>query len=239
MTTSFVINYFRFATPADAEKALTLNGTEYKGHHLRVNLCSEKSQPDKSRAIFLGNVSFGMYKHQLFLRKKKIHRKLIKSFCIFSFSMSTAAEEEELWKLFESCGEIESVRLVRDRFTDIGKGFGYINFKSADSVELALQMGEVKLRDRVLRVSLYNGKAPKKPKVQKGQKKERKSMKKGATDGKKGDEEDDDTKKHLVTTAKHGQFQGKFAQAQKKVLESFLACVNVGLIFFFFLCVLI
>lgn len=118
-----------------------------------------------------------------------------------------AAEEEELWQLFQSCGEIESVRLVRDRRTDIGKGFGYVNFKSADSVELALQMGEVKLRDRVLRISLYNGKAPKK---QKPQKEPNKNVKKEKS-------EDGEEKTKFVPTAKHGQFQGKFATTEKKV----------------------
>jgi len=34
--------------------------------------------------------------------------------------------------------QIESVRLVRDSATGMGKGFGYINFESADSVETAL-----------------------------------------------------------------------------------------------------
>ncbi|KAK9679660.1 RNA recognition motif [Popillia japonica] len=170
-----VHGYVTFANMEDAQKALSLNGKEYKEHHIRVNIVSEKQKPDKSRAIFLGNVSF-------------------------------AAEEEELWQLFQSCGEIESVRLVRDRRTDIGKGFGYVNFKSADSVELALQMGEVKLRDRVLRISLYNGKAPKK---QKPQKEPNKNVKKEKS-------EDGEEKTKFVPTAKHGQFQGKFATTEKK-----------------------
>ncbi|KAI4466892.1 eukaryotic translation initiation factor 4b/4h [Holotrichia oblita] len=170
-----VHGYVTFANVEDAQNALCLNGKEYKEHHIRVNIISEKQNPDKSRAIFLGNVSF-------------------------------AAEEEELWQLFQSCGEIESVRLVRDRRTDFGKGFGYVNFKSADSVELALQMGEVKLRDRVLRISLYNGKAPKK---QKQQKQPNKNVKGERSEG-------DQEKTKFVPTARQGQFQGKFATTEKK-----------------------
>ena len=38
-------------------------------------------------------------------------------------------EEEPLRNHFEDCGEIENVRLIRDRKTQLGKGFGYVLFK--------------------------------------------------------------------------------------------------------------
>ena len=41
----------------------------------------------------------------------------------------SAAEEDDLWKMFESCGKISGIRLIRDRRTGIGKGFAYINFE--------------------------------------------------------------------------------------------------------------
>lgn len=74
------------------------------------------------------------------------------------------AEEEELWQLFEPCGKILSVRLIRDAATGIGKGFGYINFEDSDSVELALQMESPTLKGRELRVSVCNTNMEKKKK---------------------------------------------------------------------------
>lgn len=74
------------------------------------------------------------------------------------------AEEEELWQLFEPCGKISSVRLIRDAITGIGKGFGYINFEDSDAVELALQMESPTLKGRVLRVSVCNANMDKKKK---------------------------------------------------------------------------
>lgn len=66
------------------------------------------------------------------------------------------AVEDELWKLFETCGPISYVRIVRDSHTGMGKGFGYVNFVDSDAVQLALEMENVKLNDRELRISLCN-----------------------------------------------------------------------------------
>lgn len=38
-------------------------------------------------------------------------------------------EDETLWEHFSQCGEIYSVRVVRDKKTGIGKGIAYVRFK--------------------------------------------------------------------------------------------------------------
>ena len=40
-----------------------------------------------------------------------------------------AIEEESIRSHFEDCGEIENVRVIRDRKTNLGKGFCYILFE--------------------------------------------------------------------------------------------------------------
>lgn len=72
---------------------------------------------------------------------------------IFIGNLPFDAEEDDVWTLFQDCGDIVSVRLVRDKRTRIGKGFGYVNFTSPDAVELALQMEDIKLGKREIRVS--------------------------------------------------------------------------------------
>jgi hypothetical protein len=42
--------------------------------------------------------------------------------------------------------QIASIRLVRDCATGMGKGFGYVNFASADSVETAIQVRKKQTR---------------------------------------------------------------------------------------------
>lgn len=53
---------------------------------------------------------------------------------------------------FEECGTVEAVRLVRDKNSGLGKGFGYVLFESADYVQLALKLEGSKLEGRSIRV---------------------------------------------------------------------------------------
>ena len=59
---------------------------------------------------------------------------------VFLGNLPHAISEETLWKLFASCGKIAYVRLIREPHTQIGKGFGYVGFHEAGSVEAALQL---------------------------------------------------------------------------------------------------
>jgi nucleolar protein 12 len=91
--------------------------------------------------------------------------------CVFVGSLPFEAEEEPLWKHFGVAGEVESVRIIRDRKTNVGKGFAYVQFKDASSVQNALLLNEKKLGDkgRKLRVT----RATKMPSKHKAEQKER------------------------------------------------------------------
>ncbi|XP_017882378.1 RNA-binding protein 34-like [Ceratina calcarata] len=71
---------------------------------------------------------------------------------VFLGNLNFNIEDNAVRKHFEQCGEIESVRVVRDGKTRIGKGFGYVNFKNADSVALALELDGTMLQKREVRV---------------------------------------------------------------------------------------
>lgn len=47
--------------------------------------------------------------------------------------------------MFEECGVVESVRIIRDKHTSVGKGFGYVLFSSKDSISLALLKNDTKM----------------------------------------------------------------------------------------------
>ncbi|NXN05684.1 RBM34 protein, partial [Sylvia borin] len=53
---------------------------------------------------------------------------------------------------FHVCGDIVGVRVVRDRSTGLGKGFGYVLFENTDAVHLALKLNNSVLMGRQIRV---------------------------------------------------------------------------------------
>lgn len=71
---------------------------------------------------------------------------------IFVGNLPFDISELPLRQHFEECGTVEGVRLVRDLNSGMGKGFGYVLFESADSVQLALKLNGSKLQDRSIRV---------------------------------------------------------------------------------------
>ncbi|NXC32302.1 RBM34 protein, partial [Campylorhamphus procurvoides] len=53
---------------------------------------------------------------------------------------------------FHVCGDVVAVRVVRDRKTGLGKGFGYVLFENTDAVHLALKLNNSVLMGRKIRV---------------------------------------------------------------------------------------
>jgi len=72
---------------------------------------------------------------------------------IFVGNLPFDVEEEELYECFGHCGEVSSVRVIRDRGTNIGKGIAYVAFKDRTAVAIAVGQHGQYLRNRQLRVS--------------------------------------------------------------------------------------
>ncbi|KAI8846205.1 hypothetical protein BC829DRAFT_398951 [Chytridium lagenaria] len=130
--------YAVFVEKESVQKALVLNGTVFEGKHLRVDsVAAEKTiaSSDVKRSIFIGNLRFDI-------------------------------SDEALWEFFGKVGDIENVRVVRDkyyfiayvqifidsRFTNVGKGFAYVQFKERESVSLALELHESEIAGRKMRI---------------------------------------------------------------------------------------
>ncbi|XP_058880772.1 RNA-binding protein 34-like [Acipenser ruthenus] len=99
---------------------------------------------------------------------------------IFVRNLTYDIKEEELWGHFQDCGEVEGVRLVRDRDTGMGKGFGYVLFESTDAVQLALKLDNSVLMGRKIRVKRSGKKEKEKPKPAQKMKGPAKTLQKGA-----------------------------------------------------------
>ena len=77
-------------------------------------------------------------------------------FTAYVGNLSFQLEEQELWTFFQEevkC-QVLSVRVVRDRNTGRSKGFGYVNFETANSLRKALEASGDWLHDRQISVDL-------------------------------------------------------------------------------------
>ncbi|XP_010209581.1 PREDICTED: RNA-binding protein 34 [Tinamus guttatus] len=71
---------------------------------------------------------------------------------IFLGNLSYDISDDSVREHFADCGDIVAVRIVRDRQTGMGKGFGYILFENTDAVHLALKLNNSDLMGRKVRV---------------------------------------------------------------------------------------
>jgi nucleolar protein 12 len=152
-TTPSTNAYAVYTTAQAARKApAALNGTLVLDRHLRVDSIAHPAATDNKRCIFVGNLDFmdqeGPNEDESG-KKKKVR--------------APADVEEGLWRTFnEHTGgkgknkNVESVRVIRDSNTRVGKGFAYVQFYDANCVEEALLLNEKKfppMLPRKLRVT--------------------------------------------------------------------------------------
>ncbi|NXL34075.1 RBM34 protein, partial [Glaucidium brasilianum] len=88
--------------------------------------------------------------------------------CICVIVLPADISDDAVREHFSVCGGVVAVRIVRDRKTGLGKGFGYVLFENTDAVHLALKLNETGLMGRKIRVKRCGEKwkAPQKSQIQ-------------------------------------------------------------------------
>ncbi len=71
---------------------------------------------------------------------------------IFVGNLAFTAEEEAVRRYFGQSGKVLNVRLIRDKATSLGKGFGYVEFADVDAVQSAVKLHGKKFQGRELRI---------------------------------------------------------------------------------------
>ncbi|KGL98179.1 RNA-binding protein 34, partial [Charadrius vociferus] len=71
---------------------------------------------------------------------------------VFLGNLSYDISDDAVREHFSVCGGVVAVRIVRDRQTGLGKGFGYVLFEDMDAVYLALRLNDSVLEGRKIRV---------------------------------------------------------------------------------------
>ncbi|CAJ1993067.1 DRBD9 / Double RNA binding domain protein 9 / NOP12 [Leishmania donovani] len=120
--------YVLFDSAKSIVSALEKNGLVFHNRHLVVTTMDVESRAyPPETSIFLGNVAYN-------------------------------TTEEDVWSFFQEHGiaDVKRVRLVRDRETGDCKGFGYVEFMHASSVQPAIETRGDKLNGRELRIVHVN-----------------------------------------------------------------------------------
>ncbi|KAF2875009.1 hypothetical protein BDV95DRAFT_486252 [Massariosphaeria phaeospora] len=144
-TTKSTNAYAVYSTKVAArEAAKKLNGTLVLNRHLRVDSLAHPAKVDHRRCVFVGNLGFVDDETNINgdTDEKKKKR-------------PPGDVEEGLWVQFSKAGKVESVRVVRDSKTRVGKGIAYVQFEDENGVEAALHFNDQKylpLLPRKLRV---------------------------------------------------------------------------------------
>uniref|UniRef100_A0A0A9D0P9 RRM domain-containing protein n=1 Tax=Arundo donax TaxID=35708 RepID=A0A0A9D0P9_ARUDO len=92
----------------------------------RKKLRGEGPLYDRKRTVFVGNLPFDV-------------------------------KDEELYRLFcgssGSEGNVEAIRVIRDPNSSLGKGIAYVLFKTREAANSVVRKRDIKIRDRILRLS--------------------------------------------------------------------------------------
>lgn len=116
---------------------------------------SDQTEQYMKKAVELNGIHLNHQDNTYILRIDYVDdRKSVNDYdrSVFVGNLSFAINENEVYKFFENCGEIENVRIVRDPTNNIGKGIAFVTFKSKDSIKNALTFHNTKFGDRLLRV---------------------------------------------------------------------------------------
>ena len=132
-TTKSTNAYAVYSTQLAAREAVKkLNGTIVLDRHLRVDSVAHPAKQDHRRCVFVGNLGFVDDMSAINAADDEENDKRPRK------AKEPADVEEGLWRQFGKAGTVESVRVVRDKTTRVGKGFAYVQFLVRATLRLSI-----------------------------------------------------------------------------------------------------
>ena len=130
--------YAVYKSTAMARTAVSkLNGTIVLDRHLRADSVAHPAKTDHRRCVFVGNLGFVDDESAIVSAENEDRLERTEG-AKKRKAKPPGDVEEGLWRQFGKAGTVESVRVVRDAKTRVGKGFAYVQFQNGDVVDLAL-----------------------------------------------------------------------------------------------------
>ena len=73
---------------------------------------------------------------------------------IYAGNLSYEVTEEDLKQAFEAFGNVESVKIIKDKYTDRSKGFGFVEMPDNGDAQSAIDgLNDTELKGRTLMVN--------------------------------------------------------------------------------------
>ena len=73
---------------------------------------------------------------------------------IYAGNLNYGVSEEELEQVFGKYGEVTSVKIIRDKYTDQSKGFGFVEMANDDEATKAIEeLDGTEVKGREMRVN--------------------------------------------------------------------------------------
>ena len=73
---------------------------------------------------------------------------------IYAGNLSYEVTEEDLKQAFEAFGEVESVKIIKDKYTNRSKGFGFVEMPDNGDAQSAIDgLNDTELKGRTLMVN--------------------------------------------------------------------------------------
>lgn len=139
--------YVEFSSPAEAQAALSLSGTEIEGMAVNVDI----SQPRVERAPRQYQSAGGSGGYQA-PREPRTYPKSEPSTTVFVGNLSFQATEQDIASTFAECGPISHIRLPRYHDTGKMKGYAYLEFQDLDSATKCIKLQDVQIAGRPVRL---------------------------------------------------------------------------------------
>lgn len=115
-----------------------LNGTVVLDRHLRVDSVAHPAEVDHRRCVFVGNLGFVDDETVLNVKLDEEGKEKTEKRKRTKIPMDV---EEGLWRTFgQHAGKVESVRVVRDQVTRVGKGIAYVQFYVSVKIQATVRL---------------------------------------------------------------------------------------------------
>lgn len=71
-------------------------------------------------------------------------------------NLSWSTDEDSLKQAFSRFGQVINATVIRDRDTGRSRGFGFVEFSTAEQARSAIELNEAELDGRIIKVNLNN-----------------------------------------------------------------------------------